>query len=370
MRALIIGSAMIDIITLVAAENIERMKLHNDGKSFLLLEQGRKVAAQGITSHVGGGGCNVAVSLARRDWHAEVLACIGDDLNGQAVKQHLENNNISTSCILSIPEQATGVAVMIAAHERNATIFVHRGANEHLKESSFDVSAFKNKDLVYVSALSNDSANAFPYIVQQARQAGAFVATNPGIRQLTGKTDTFFKTLQNIDLLSLNRVEAEALVPGLHTYAKNTDNKVPVLKAQKDDAPLLRQGLHFGGFDLGLSAFAQAIHSFGVRWLLVTDGLDGAYLFHIDKTQQQSAWWCPSIKSVEVKGTAGAGDAFCSTLASLLVSKEIPPQTALVHAALNAAAVISEVNTTDGLLSYNALAERAKTTDIKAQSLL
>ncbi len=94
-RSLHVGSAMIDIIVIVAAENIERMSFSNDAKSFLMLEAGRKVPAQSITTHVGGGACNTAVSLARRGWETAVLARVGDDHNSGAVREHLANDQVS-----------------------------------------------------------------------------------------------------------------------------------------------------------------------------------------------------------------------------------------------------------------------------------
>jgi len=45
MRSLHIGSAMIDTVTLVASEDIEQASFSNDGKTYLMLETGRKVPA-------------------------------------------------------------------------------------------------------------------------------------------------------------------------------------------------------------------------------------------------------------------------------------------------------------------------------------
>jgi ribokinase len=365
MRALTIGSAMIDIITLVDADNIERMRLDNGGKSFLLLEQGRKVNAQSITTHIGGGACNVAVSLARQGWDVNALACVGDDLNGRAVAEHLTKNKVGVKSLTATENAATGVAVMVAAHDRNATIFVHRGANECLTQNELPPEAFAENHLVYVSALSNESADSFPYIVQQAKQAGSFVAVNPGIRQLTARADAFFGALPHINLLSLNRVEAEALVPGLHaqTSIKKDAASESVLLAKPEAPALLKRGLQFGGFDMSLITFAKAVHSLGVEWLLVTDGLDGAYLFRKDK-----GWWCPALNNVEVKGSAGAGDAFCSTLTASLVQED-SPELALVKASVNAASVVSEVNTTDGLLEADDLMAKVQACDLTVCSL-
>ena len=83
LRSLHFGSAMIDIITLVANEDIERATFQNEGTSFLMLETGRKLPAESITTHVGGGACNTAVSLARQGWDAAILAKVG--LTGDGV---------------------------------------------------------------------------------------------------------------------------------------------------------------------------------------------------------------------------------------------------------------------------------------------
>ncbi len=126
MRSLHIGSAMIDTVTLVAPEDIERASFSNDGKSFLMLETGRKVPAKSITWHVGGGACNTAVSLARRGWAAAVTAKTGDDPAADEVRRHLDDEGIEAR-LIEAQGKATGKAVMIASHDRNASIFVHRG---------------------------------------------------------------------------------------------------------------------------------------------------------------------------------------------------------------------------------------------------
>ncbi|HET7410372.1 MAG TPA: PfkB family carbohydrate kinase, partial [Paracoccaceae bacterium] len=89
MRSLHIGSAMIDTVTLVAPEDIERASFTNDGRSYLMLESGRKIPARSIEWHVGGGACNTAVSLARRGWRPAVLAKTGDDAAADQVRGHL-----------------------------------------------------------------------------------------------------------------------------------------------------------------------------------------------------------------------------------------------------------------------------------------
>ena len=343
-KSLHLGSAMIDIICIVAAENIERMTFSNEGTSFLMVETGRKVAAESITSHVGGGACNTAVGLARRGWQAAVLAKTGDDLNAEAVREHLAENGVGLDHLITAEGLATGTAVMVASHDRNASIFVHRGANETLAPCDLPEATFARLDLVYVAPLSSASADCLPDVVAKAKAAGALVAVNPGIRQLTSRTADILEALADIDLLSVNRVEADALVPALAARGAGKAGPVP------EDAPeLMKRGLSFGGFEMALAAFMAAVRALGPRWVLVTDGTGGAFL-----GTAESVVWRPALP-VTVLGTAGAGDSYTSTLAAAL-AEGAAPEEAMLQAAMNSAAVVGGLDTTSGLMSPDQMA--------------
>jgi len=346
MKSLHVGSATIDIICLVAAENIERMTFTNEGKSFLMVETGRKVPAEAITSHVGGGACNTAVSLARRGWQAAVLAKTGDDLNAAAVREHLAANGVDSRRMVTAKGLSTGTAVMVASHDRNASIFVHRGANETLAACDLPDETFAGMDLVYVAPLSSGSADCFPDLVARAKASGAMVAANPGIRQLTSRTADFMRTLGNLDLLSVNRVEAEALVPAFATRAEGQDPLPP-----EGAPPLLKRGLSFGGFEMGLLRFLRSVREAGTGYVLVTDGTHGAYLAGPD-----GVLWRPALP-VTVAGTAGAGDSYTSSVAAALAEGAKPGE-AMLQAAINAASVVGALDTTSGLLTPDQMAAR------------
>jgi ribokinase len=346
MKAVTIGSAIIDVITVVDPERIERMTLVNEHKSYLWLESGRKIPAHSITSHVGGGACNTGVSLARRGWEVAALTKVGDDLNANAVRDHLAHNGIATDRIRETKEFATGVSSLITSHDRNATIFVHRGANELLTVKDAEP-GFKGVDLVHICPLSNKSADAFPLYAARAEADGAFVSANPGIRQLTGRGRLVLEALKHIDLLSINRVEAESLMP-VFVHDAPPPGAVP-----RDAPDLLRRGLQFGGFDMCLTDFCAAVHKAGPKYLLVTDGSQGAYLSGPDGL----TWRAPAPATV--MGTAGAGDAFTSTLVGAIL-EGVDQDMALAQASVNASSVIGAVDTSSGLLMRDELEARAK----------
>lgn len=344
---LTIGGAMIDTIVQIAPERIEHMKMANAESSFLLVEEGRKVEAQSIEQFIGGGAVNAAVSMARQGGAVATLVKLGRDLNAEKVLERLRAEGIDEAHIARTDRLGTGASVLLSSHENNAGIFTARGANTLLDGADLPDAAFAC-DMVYVTGLSNESADQFPVILRKARAAGAFVACNPGIRQLSSRAQPFFENLPNIDLLLVNRVEAAQMVPGLigRGYDAGTN-----LTDESATHPMLAQGLAAGGFQMSFTAFARAVIDCGPARVVVTDGGRGAYAASADGITH-----CGIVK-VQVAGTAGAGDAFASTL-SLGLARGLDLNTALERASRNAASVLEHVDTQTGLLNSTTLNSR------------
>ena len=339
-RAVTVGSATVDIITVIADRDIERVTMTNVTASFLLLEEGRKIEAESITIHPGGGAVNTAVCLARLGYAVAPVVKLGTDLNAAKILETFDAEGLSGDLVRQSESLDTGITVMISSHDRNASIFTFRGANTLISREDVPEDAFHGAQLVHVSGLSNTSADQHGHIVGAARRAGAFVSANPGIRQLTSRREAFFAALADIDLISINRVEAEALMPGL--AARLPDKAAPHIP---HDAPdLMRRGLDGSGFDMSLEGFCAAVGSMGPSYVAVTDGTRGAYLWARD-----ALFFCPPLQ-VAVAGTAGAGDAFAATLAAALV-RDDGPERALAAAAANAASVVRHIDTQTGLLT-------------------
>lgn len=330
------------------------MTMHDATSSYLMLEQGRKIEAESITPHIGGGAVNAAVAMARLGCDARALIKIGHDANGERILERLAAEKVDDCAVLRAEALPTGTAVMVSSHDRNASIFTQRGTNTLLGPQDIDRKFFADRDLVYVANLSNRSADCFPMIVDVAHEAGAFIAVNPGIRQLTSRSAPLLESLAKVDLIALNCVESEALLPVLAARsnggpARTTD------EPENPNAPvprLMQLGLSFGGFDMGLRSYLDAmLRQGGVKRVVVTDGTEGAYL-----ADDEGIHYCPAART-EVMGTAGAGDAFVATLAKFLAERA-PPDVAMRAAAINAASVVSEIDTQGGLLSAADLGER------------
>ncbi len=340
---------MIDTIAIIDSSLIEHLTLRNAETSFLLLEAGRKTEALDVSTHCGGGGLNVAVALARLGLTTAALLKLGDDARADTISRHLQDEGVADDWVLRDARQPTGAAVHLSSHDRDAAIFTYRGANTLLEPGDLQDAAF-DRDLVYVSSLSEGSAGCFPAIIDMAKNSGAMIASNPGIRQLSGKTGAFLGCLSKIDILTLNRVEADALVPALATRAAG--DRPALQPAPDDSAPaLVVRGFAGEGFALPFATFFKTVLALGPRYLVVTDSGAGAFV-----GSEDGVFHCPVVTS-QVAGTAGAGDAFAATFAAMITLGE-PAENAARAAAVNAASVVTRIDAEGGLLDRATIDQR------------
>jgi ribokinase len=337
---------MIDTIAIINSERIERMKMLNAESSFLLLEEGRKTEAEEVSTHVGGGAVNAAVAMVRLGMDVAVLAKTGIDAPAHAVVQRLEQEGISTAWVKRDPRAATGASILIASHDRNAAIFTFRGANTLLQLEDLNDEAFA-ADVIYIANLSNESADCFPAIVKRAKEHGALIATNPGPRQLSARGEAFLDSLAAIDVLILNQIEADQLVPRL--VARWGEGGRALTFAAGEQVPALAaRGLVAGGFQMSIVSYLHAMAQLGPKYVAITDGARGAFV-----GSGEEILFCPALDT-RIVGTAGAGDAFGATLTAYLALGSRIDE-ALSAATFNSASVIGHVDTQTGLLRRHEL---------------
>ena len=350
MKALTVGGAMIDTIAIIASDRIERMTMKNADSSFLLLEEGRKTEAVEISTHVGGGAVNAAVAMARLGLDVAALVKLGKDARAETVLGHLLQEGVSTRWAVRDGRAPTGASVLLSSHDRNAGIFTFRGANTLLEEADLRDEAFA-ADVVYVSSLSNESADAFPGIVRRAKAQGALVATNPRVRQLSSRGGAFQEALRHIDILAINRSEADVLVPGLVARFGEGGRRC---RSKPGETPprLAARGFVGGGHEMSVVAFFDALRELGPRYVVVTDGRHGAFL-----GTPRGHHVLPGAGDRGCREQPGAGDAFNSTFTAF-IGLGRPPQEALQAAAINAASVVGHVDTQTGLLKREEIERR------------
>jgi ribokinase len=347
MNVLTIGGAMVDTIVTIASDRIEQVKMRNAESSYLLLEEGIKTEADQISTSTGGGAINAAVAAARLGNATSTIVKLGQDAKARTILDKLTQESVDLRWIAMDDEAPTGASVIVSSHDRNAAVFTYRGANTKLEAADIPSAAFERKDLVYVANLSNQSANCYPLIVERAKTAGARLAVNPGVRQLTARYDDFWASLPKIDILSVNRSEAQALMPRL--LQSFGEGGAPLaIKSGEPIPPLAKRGLRNGGYEMSLVKFLGALIEVGVGAIVLTDGANGAFIAKGHDLYFREA------PPVVAAATTGAGDAFSATFACY-ASRTDDLARALSAAVLNAASVVKFVDTQSGLLSLEAL---------------
>ncbi len=356
MKCITIGGATVDIIVQIAAADVERLTMHNTDISFMMVELGRKIETDSIAISIGGGAVNASVAMARMGHTVSPIIKIKKDMNGHKILQLLQSEHIDTHHVCTTATQPTATSVLLSSIERDPTVFTYRGANTQLTAQEVTSTHLQNRDLVYITALSGDSAKAFTHIVKTAHMAGAFVATNPGILQIQRYDTQIIKSFPHMDCITMNVREASALMGGIiDAGCISAHISIPTDYPHHRKMRVAKSGLSAPQNHISLASFMKSVTTLGLQYMVITDGKNGAYM-----GTQEGIYFAPSIPT-QVAGTIGAGDAFASTLASFLADPKKPHTHALIASAINSASVVSYTDTQTGLLSrqdiYNRMSQ-------------
>lgn len=96
---------------------------------------GATVLASQLTRAPGGKGGNQAIAAARAGADVVLVAAVGVDDTGEALRVHLERNGVDTAGVLALPVPSGTASIVVDAHAENV-IVVAPGANAHLALTS------------------------------------------------------------------------------------------------------------------------------------------------------------------------------------------------------------------------------------------
>lgn len=252
----------------------------------------------GISRHPGGAVCNVAADLARLDSELPVIALgkIGQDAEGDFILGQLgQYSNIDLGFVVRDEHLKTSfTAVMSDTSTSQRTFFQHRGANAEFDESCIPWDSI-NPAIMHVGyILLLDALDAedeqygtkMAALLCKAKQRG--IKTSIDVVSEAGNRFARIvpPALKYADYCIINEVEAEKST-GIQLRDEN--NKLVIENMKPALAELMR---------LGVSEWA-VIHApeagFGMS-------ADGSYE-QVDSLNLPEGY---------IKGTVGAGDAFCS----------------------------------------------------------
>ncbi|MDY0747959.1 ribokinase [Paucibacter sp. R3-3] len=199
---------------------------------------GETLLGHSLSQTPGGKGGNQAVACARQGGHVRLLARIGRDAEGQALREALQRDGIDLAALQQDPQQPTGKALVMLEDSGQNRIVVLPGANAEL---AFDDEALA-APLQGADYLVTQLESPLPLVLQAvaaARRAGCKVLLNPSPMQPL--PDDLWPQL---DTLVLNEIEAadyagmpvttpeEALAAGRALLARGTGRVLITLGAR------------------------------------------------------------------------------------------------------------------------------------------
>jgi sugar/nucleoside kinase (ribokinase family) len=352
-KVLTIGGVMHDIFIEYERSHMIHLTDEQQKRSFILLEEGKKIEIKNIDSYVGGGAANSAVSFERLGFETEAFFKIGSDTGSTFILGDLQKNGVKLDYIVRSEDQKTGTSFIIPCPSGNRTVLVYRGANQNIEEKELPLKAIANCDQLYVTSLSQAAAKLLIPITVEAKKYNKQVACNPGGSQLKEGSQFLINSLPNIDILILNGFETQECMAALGQAFPDVQQKLKQQTQEKKPKlpQLLQAPISYKSICFNLKDYFKTIMAQGPQIVVVTNGAEGVYVAH-----QNIIYFYQGLK-VKIVSTVGAGDAFGSCFVGyLLRGKSI--EESLMAGIINSASVIGHIGTQTGLLHFDEIEER------------
>jgi len=305
-RIVCLGAALQDVYLKDRDDLTERTV---DGRNYFdRLELGTKVDIDQVIFSTGGGATNAATTFARAGHEVVFMGSMARDPAGEAVLATLDKEGVDTSYTHYFKGSVrTGYSVVLLAPSGERTILTYRGASARYDMLDPKDLELINPDWLYATTVRGDLQSLHKFFVQ-AKECGAKVMYNPGVLELS-EPKKLMRCLSNVDILLVNRGEAQQLVPGM----------------------LLEELL------------ARLLNI--VPGVVITNGAMGAIASYGGQTYRVGIY-----EDAKIVDSTGAGDAFGSgLLAALAAGKSL--KSALTFASANSTSVVSKIGAKMGILA-------------------
>jgi ribokinase len=240
----------------------------------------------------GGSAANFAVACSRLGLKSGFIGMIGDDSEGNYLREDLRKEGVDTSGVASTNVYPTGQVYIALDREGKRMMFAFSGAANALDEKDINVKYIASSKFLHIA----DLKNVKPLIAaaKKAQDAETKVSLNPGELIAVQGYDEIKDLLSNVDVFISSRNEVNQIF--------RTENLEYAIKKVFKSGPEI------------------AVITLGSEGCIAADSWEALHRV-------------PAFKT-EVVDTTGAGDAFCAGLLTKLVEGK-----GLIEAARFASAV-------------------------------
>lgn len=164
----------------------------------------------------GGKGGNQAVQAARHGAKTAMIGRVGDDGFGKNLLENLKKASVDVRAVAIDPQQGSGMSVAILQDNGEYGAVIVSGSNLAIESTSL-AAIWAASGGARVLVLQNEVPHAVNVAAAQvARQNGAIVVLNAAPARAMA-----IDLLDNVDVLVVNRIEAEAM-SGVHVIDRNS----------------------------------------------------------------------------------------------------------------------------------------------------
>ena len=190
-RILVVSSSNMDLVV-----NTPRMP--QAGESAVVVDN--------VYDYVPGGkGANAALTFARLGADSVFCARLGDDTNGNMLKNFYDENKIDTRFISFDKEEKTGLAVIIVEGNGNNRIIVYPGANFSLSSSDVEEAFTCYPDALFLQLEIPSETVVKATRFAKVQNIPVFIDAGPAYK------DFPLEELENVEIFSPNEVETQIL---------------------------------------------------------------------------------------------------------------------------------------------------------------
>ena len=315
---LAVGDVVIDAFIKLFDENARSFQ--DEKGRWLAIPYGTKIPYdQAYIVEAVGNASNAAVNFAKFGLQAGFVSNVGDDQYGRDIINTLGKKGVDTRFVSINPNKISNYHYILWYKEERTILIKHETYDYHWPH-------LRQTELPKWIYFSSVAKSALEYNDQLAdwleENQTVKLAFQPGTFQLEAGVERLKKLYKNTEILVLNREEAVEVTGGNYN---------------------------------DLHSLLDALHSYGPKTVVITDGPAGAYASDGNKRIKIPIY--PDPKPPYER--TGAGDAFASTLVAAII-KGYNLEAALQLAPISSMNVVQYVGAQEGLLNEHELSELLK----------
>ncbi len=257
---------------------------NKDGRFQLAI--GGKYHADYFHEDIGGGGCNVAVGVAKHGLKTAVFARIGNNNFKETILNKLKQKNVSSEFCQF--EENYNIISSILLTETGERTIISYDTPGHVVKKFFLHDQLKKAKNIYISSLTNVSLEDKIEIISYLKGDKTLTFVNLSIVDCRREPEALYKIFDSLDVLIINAHEYAELIKKAYVEIdfKNLELTLPYLKN---------------------------------KILIITDAEKGSYGYYKNEKYFQEA-----IEPKKIVDTTGCGDAYTAGfIAQYIKSKDI-----------------------------------------------